>query len=132
MSRLSVVHLLKANAVSFSSVVQVGDSQHIRLSGRALAVQRQFEYVDSNEFPLAFPIFTKLIPLPPVDHEHVCRYTLHDCPLIAVHSIRIIGVSSTSVVHIGSTKNVEAESRVKHIRQLTERRERHARSRRSD
>ncbi|KIQ95712.1 putative spore germination protein gerPE [Anoxybacillus thermarum] len=122
MSRLSVVHLLRANAVVFSSVVQVGDSQHIRLSGRAVAVQRQFEYVDSNEFPLVFPIFTKPIPLPPVDHEHVCRHTLHDCPLIAVHSIRIIGVSSTSVVHIGSTKNVGAESRVKHIRQLTERR----------
>ncbi|WP_035019731.1 spore germination protein GerPE [Anoxybacillus flavithermus] len=131
MSRLSVVHFLRANAVVFSSVVQIGDSQEIRLSGRALAVQRQLEYVDSREFPLAFPIFTKPIPLPPVDAEPVCRYTLHDCPLIAVHSMRIIGVSSTSVVHIGSTKTVEANSRVKHIRQL-EGGNPYASSRRSD
>ncbi|AST08009.1 spore gernimation protein PE [Anoxybacillus flavithermus] len=131
MSRLSVVHLLHANAVSFSSVLQIGDSQHIRLSGRALAVQRQLEYVDSREFPLAFPIFTKPIPTPPIDTEPLCHHTLHDCPLIAVHSMRIIGVSSTSVVHIGSTKTVEANSRVKHIRQL-EGGKSYARSRRSD
>ncbi|MCG3083740.1 spore germination protein GerPE [Anoxybacillus sp. LAT_35] len=118
MSRLSVVHLLRANAVSFSSVVQIGDSQEIHLSARALAVQRQLEYVDSREFPLTFPIFTKTIPTPPIDAEPLCRHTLHDCPLIAVHSMRIIGISSTSVVHIGSTKTVEANSRVKHIRQL--------------
>ncbi|CUA79290.1 spore germination protein GerPE [Anoxybacillus suryakundensis] len=131
MSRLSVVHFLRANAVVFSSVVQIGDSQEIRLSARALAVQRQLEYVDSREFPLTFPVFTKPIPLPPADDKDVCRYTLHDCPLIAVHSVRVIGISSTSVVHIGSTKTVEANSRVKHIRQL-ERREQHASSRRSD
>ena len=122
MSRLSIVHLLRANAVSFSSVVQIGDSQEIHLSARALAVQRQFEYVDSSEFPLIFPIYTKRIPLPPVDQEPLYRRTLHDCPVIAVHSIRIIGVSSTSVVHIGSTGKVEGDSRVKHIRQLSERR----------
>ncbi|WP_461202558.1 spore germination protein GerPE [Anoxybacillus sp. TBDG-1] len=131
MSRLSVVHFLRANAVSFSSVVQIGDSQEVRLSARALAVQRQLEYVDSREFPLTFPVFTKPIPFPPSDDENVCHYTLHDCPLIAVHSVRVIGISSTSVVHIGSTKTVEANSRVKHIRQL-ERREQHASPRRSD
>ncbi|QAV26018.1 spore germination protein GerPE [Neobacillus thermocopriae] len=131
MSRLSVVHLLRTNAVSFSSVVQIGDSQEIRLPARVLAVQRQLEYVDSREFPLAFPIFTKPIPTPPIDAEPLCRHTLHDCPLIAVHSMRIIGVSSTSVVHIGSTKTVEANSRVKHIRQL-EGGKPYARSRRSD
>jgi len=131
MSRLSVVHLLRTNAVSFSSVVQIGDSQEIRLPARVLAVQRQLEYVDGREFPLAFPIFTKPIPTPPIDAEPLCRHTLHDCPLIAVHSMRIIGVSSTSVVHIGSTKTVEANSRVKHIRQL-EGGKPYARSRRSD
>ncbi|OOE06312.1 spore gernimation protein PE [Anoxybacillus kestanbolensis] len=131
MSRLSVVHLLRANAVSFSSVVQIGDSQEIHLSARVLAVQRQLEYVDSREFPLTFPIFAKTIPAPPIDAEPLCRHTLHDCPLIAVHSMRIIGVSSTSVVHIGSTKTVEANSRVKHIRQL-EGGKPYARSRRSD
>ncbi|EPZ39458.1 spore germination protein PE [Anoxybacillus ayderensis] len=131
MSRLSVVHLLRANAVSFSSVVQIGDSQEIRLPARVLAVQRQLEYVDSREFPLTFPIFAKPIPAPPIDAEPLCRHTLHDCPLIAVHSMRIIGVSSTSVVHIGSTKTVEANSRVKHIRQL-EGGKPYARSRRSD
>ncbi|MCX8001002.1 MAG: spore germination protein GerPE [Anoxybacillus mongoliensis] len=132
MSRLSIVHFLRANAVVFSSVVQIGDSQEIRLSARALAVQRQLEYVDSQEFPLLFPIFIKPIPTPPIDAEPLCRHTLHNCPLIAVHSVRVIGISSTSVVHIGSTKTVEAESRVKHIRQLTERRKEHASSRRSD
>lgn len=132
MSRLSVVHFLRANTVSFSSVVQIGDSQEVRLSARVLAVQRQFEYVDSGEFPLVFPVFTKLIPRPPVDQEVVCRLTFHACPLIAVHSIRIIGISATSAVHIGSTKHVQTESRVKHIRQLTERRETYASSRRAD
>ncbi|NNU89593.1 spore germination protein GerPE [Anoxybacillus sp. CHMUD] len=131
MSRLSVVHLLRANAVSFSSVVQIGDSQEIHLSARVLAVQRQLEYVDNREFPLTFPIFAKTIPAPPIDAELLCRHTLHDCPLIAVHSMRIIGISSTSVVHIGSTKTVEANSRVKHIRQL-EGGKPYARSRRSD
>lgn len=132
MSRLSVVHLLRANAVSFSSVVQIGDSQEVRLSARVLAVQRQLEYVDSREFPLTFPIFAKTIPAPPIDAEPLCRLTFHACPLIAVHSIRIIGISATSAVHIGSTKHVQTESRVKHIRQLTERRETYASSRRAD
>lgn len=42
-------------------------------------------------------------------------------PVIKVDHIDIISISSSAVLHIGNSKNILLESRVKNIRQLRER-----------
>lgn len=96
MSRLSVVHLLRANAVSFSSVVQIGDSQEIHLSARVLAVQRQLEYVDNREFPLTFPILQKRFPL----HQSMLnRFVAIRCTIVR-SSLFILCALSGFLLHL--------------------------------
>jgi spore germination protein PE len=117
--RTSYVDFLKINSAGISSVVQIGDSSYIHAFTRALAVQREAEIFFGNEGNFAnYSIFTEPIPLPRIT-ENVFLETNHvPSSGIKVDSIRILGVSASSVVHVGSSKVIQMEARVKHIRHL--------------
>ncbi|GMB08850.1 spore germination protein PE [Thermolongibacillus altinsuensis] len=132
MSRLSLVQWINTNAVAFGSVLQIGDSNQVILRSKAIALQRQYEFFDTRELPMTFPVFTKPIPKPNFDDEPMVFHKLNECPTISVRSIRTLGISSSSAVHIGSTKLVQTEVRIKHIRQLAEKGEKDASHRRAD
>ena len=117
LQRLSSVDHLKVMIASFSSILQLGDSCIINGFSRALAVQREAEVFYGNEgnFP-SYPVFTKPIPLPPIN-EQFTTFTHNLKPVIKVQEIDIIGISSSSILHVGNTRNVSMEVRIKHIRQ---------------
>ncbi|BBW97197.1 spore germination protein GerPE [Geobacillus icigianus] len=118
MKRTSVVQTFHAETLIISSVLQIGDSERISARTRALAVQRQYELFFGAEGEQAFPIFAKPIPRwlspPPI----TVRQTIHESPVLSVRDVRILAISSSAVVQIGSTSTVEAEARIKHIREL--------------
>jgi spore germination protein PE len=118
MKRTSIVQSFHGETVIFSSVLQIGDSQKITSRAQVLAVQRQYELFFGNEGESSFPIFTKPIPKFQSDRRNISLQTLHQSPVISVRSIRVLAVSSSGVVHIGSTSTIDAEARIKHIRQL--------------
>ncbi|EZP78734.1 spore germination protein [Parageobacillus genomosp. 1] len=118
MKRTSIVQFFHGETVIFSSVLQIGDSQKITSRSQVLAVQRQYELFFGKEGEISFPIFTKPIPKFQSDDRNISLQTLHQSPVISVRSIRVLAVSTAGVVHIGSTSTVDAEARIKHIRQL--------------
>jgi spore germination protein PE len=117
--RTSLVETIKLHSVAFSSVFEVGDSVEITPYSRVFAVQREHELYYSNEGDFnAFPLFSRRIPVPTVDEQIVINRT-NQSPFINVQNIYILGASASSVVQIGSTDTIDAESRVKNIRQLS-------------
>ena len=116
--RFSQVGTIRVTAVTFSSILEIGDSNNITPSVKALAVQREFPLFFSNEGGIDyFSIFTR--PIPKVTfNETITMATYNDNPFINVNKIRVHGVSSSSVFHVGSTNVINAEARIKHIRQL--------------
>ncbi|ANB56417.1 hypothetical protein GFC29_3564 [Anoxybacillus sp. B7M1] len=119
MKRLSMVQWLNSNTVLLSSVLQIGDSREINARSYVLAVQRQYEWFGGNEGEGAFPVFTRSLPKLPVS-AYVQTRRLNESPVLSVRSIHLIAVSTAAVVHIGSTSTVDADTRIKHIRQLSE------------
>ncbi|MGD6875305.1 spore germination protein GerPE [Bacillus infantis] len=118
LQRTSIVNKLNVDTVSFSSILQVGDSEYIQGFSRALAVQRQAEIFIANEGRYSdYSIFTEPLPLPALE-DPLQMYVHQGKPAIKVDSIDIIGISASSLVHIGNSGHVSMESRVKHIRQL--------------
>lgn len=117
LQRISNVDKLKVMILSYSSIIQLGDSCITNGYSRALAVQREAEVFYGNEgnFP-SYSVFTKPIPLPPIN-EQITTFTHNLKPVIKVHDIDIIGISSSSILHVGNTRNVSMEVRIKHIRQ---------------
>lgn len=104
--------------VSFSSVIQIGDSSIINGLNRALAVQREAEifYGDEGNLP-SYSVMTKPIPFEPITEDiSIARHNVS--PIIKVKRMHVIAASSSSILHIGSTKHVSMEARIKHIRQL--------------
>lgn len=124
LQRTACVDRIKVDSVSFSSIFQIGDSQHIQALSRALAVQREAEIFFDNEGSFAaYPIFSEAIPFTPVD-EIISSFTQNLNPVLKVRNIEIMGASSSSVVHLGNSCHISMEARVKHIRQLLPRKER--------
>ncbi|OLS36493.1 spore germination protein GerPE [Bacillus sp. MRMR6] len=118
LQRSSVVNSINIETVSFSSIVQLGDSRIINGFSRALAVQRETEiFFDKEGEFSSFPIFSEAIPLPPIT-ETINFSSRSTKPLIKVNEIAIIGLSSSAVLHVGNSEYVSMEARVKHIRQL--------------
>lgn len=114
--RISNVDRLYVMILSFSSIIQVGDSSIVNGFSRAIAVQREAEIFYGNEgnFP-SYSVFKKPIPFIPIQ-EDVSNIPHNLNPIIKVNNIEIIGISSSSILHVGSSKNVSMEARVKHIR----------------
>jgi spore germination protein PE len=119
LQRISCVDNIKVDAISFSSIFQIGDSEQIQALSRALAVQREAEVFFDNEGNFAaFPIFSETIPFQPEVEENIVFSTHNLNPVLKVRNIDILGASSSSVVHLGNSTNIAMEARVKHIRQL--------------
>jgi spore germination protein PE len=118
LQRTSVIQLINVDITSFASTIQLGDSCVIDGFSRAIADQREMEifYVNEGNYS-SYPIFSEPIPLPPID-ENLTYFTHQLNPVIKVNNIGIIGISSASVLHVGNSRNVSMEVRIKHIRQL--------------
>ncbi|MEH7235541.1 spore germination protein GerPE [Bacillus sp. JJ1562] len=118
MQRISVVDLIYVNSVSFSSILEIGDSQKITPVSQALAVQREVPIFFTNEGDFSkYPIFSRELPKVKVT-ETVNMNIFNQNPVIKVDSVRVTGVSSAAVMQIGSTETIHTESKVKHIRKL--------------
>jgi len=118
LTRISSVDHFKNRIVSFSSVVQLGDSCILNGFSRALAVQREAEIFLGNEgnFP-TYSIFRMPLQLPPIN-ESISFIRHNRTPIIKANNIDITALSNSSIVHIGNTKHASMEVRIKHIRQL--------------
>lgn len=118
--RTSIVDKMNILSVSFASILEIGDSVSITPLSRALAVQREYQLFFEDEGNWDdFPIFSKTIPQPEMDEDIQINY-YYENPVIKVHHIDITGASTSAVVQIGSTKKINSEARVKHIRQIAE------------
>ncbi|MGF2615305.1 spore germination protein GerPE [Rossellomorea aquimaris] len=116
-NRYSIVKEFKIRTLSFSSVLQIGDSKEIMSQQKAFAVQRERQLFFSSEGDFSlYPIYSEPIPFTPPPSP-VAFTKIDECP-ITVNKIDIVGSSFSSVLHIGQTGNVFMESRVKNIRQL--------------
>ncbi|WP_066068437.1 spore germination protein GerPE [Neobacillus soli] len=118
LKRTSFVDKIHIDIVSYSSILQIGDSSIVNGLSRALAVQREAEIDFGYEGSFsAYPVFTEPIPFQPLN-EPVTLLTHNPTPLIKVNKIDIIGISSASILHVGNSKHISMEARIKHIRQL--------------
>ncbi|MDF1507380.1 spore germination protein GerPE [Robertmurraya sp. DFI.2.37] len=116
--RTSAVDRVIINSLSIVSTFEVGDSSQIQAFSRAIALQRERQTFFSNEIKFSdFDIFTETIPVEPI-FENVSFETNSVHPIIKVGFLDITGVSTSSIIHIGNTKNINMESRIKHIRHL--------------
>jgi spore germination protein PE len=118
LKRTSNVGNINLTSLTIGSSFEIGDSVYIQSISRALAVQREVELFFDDEGNFSdFPIFQRPILLPPITEP----FTYESMPknlLIKVGKITIIAVSSASVLHIGSSRHINMESRIKHIRHL--------------
>lgn len=118
LQRTSCVDNIKVEIISFSSLLQLGDSCIINGLSRAIAVQREAEIAYGNEGDFSsYRVFSEPIPFQPLD-EPISIVRHNPIPMIKVNKIGIIGMSSASMLHVGNSKTVSMEVRVKHIRQL--------------
>ncbi|KKK36437.1 spore gernimation protein [Mesobacillus campisalis] len=109
---------VEVKSVSLASVLQIGDSNRIQGFSRALAVQRQAEIFFGNEGNFtSYRVFSEPLPLSPIT-EQVQMSRQYITPCIRIGKIGVTGVSASAVVHLGNTRHVSMEARVKHIRQL--------------
>ncbi|MBU7590980.1 spore germination protein GerPE [Metabacillus halosaccharovorans] len=117
-NRQSNVSSAYVNSVGLSSVFQIGDSFQIKPTTNVLAVQREEErFFDYEGDTSMFQAFQEEIPQP-IIYEEITTNFFHEKPMINVSFVNIAALSSSAVFHIGSTKDIIAEARVKHIRQL--------------
>ncbi|MGP7817868.1 spore germination protein GerPE [Niallia sp. 01092] len=119
LERTSVVDHINLNILSFSSFFEIGDASYFQASSRALAVQRQKKLFYGIEGSFNdYPVFFEPIPLPPIQEDIQCQFE-NKKPIIKVKHINIIAVSASSLLQIGNCANIYAETRIKHIRQLS-------------
>ncbi len=118
MARISVVHDLQVNVLLLSSTVSVGDSASIAPISQSIAVQREVPAFLADEGDFArYPIFSRPAPQPIVK-EKVRMSVINASPFIQVNGIRVLAISAASVLKIGFCGIVDAETRIKHFRQL--------------
>jgi spore germination protein PE len=118
LGRLANVDHIIVRILSYSSIFQIGDSCIINGFSRALAVQREAQIFYGNEGNLpSFSVIIKPIPFPSIN-EDITVFFHNPTPVIKVKRMDIIGFSNSSILHVGNTKNISLEARVKHIRQL--------------
>ncbi|WP_445486604.1 spore germination protein GerPE [Niallia sp. 03133] len=118
MQRTSVVDKISLNILSFSSFLEIGDASYFQAFSRALAVQRQKNIFYGSEGSFHYPVFSEPIPLPPIQEEIICQFE-NVKPIIKVNYINIIAVSASSLLQVGNCSHLQAETRIKHIRQLS-------------
>lgn len=106
----------------------MGDHSHYTPTLRALAVQRETDHArEDNVYFESYALFSR--PLPDLcddpffsDTEHSSEpewiERIHHQPCIRVGTITTLGVGASSLLQIGSSCSVQAEARIKHIRQF--------------
>lgn len=118
--RGSVVKTIDIKSMLFGSVLEVGDTVHLKSSTNALAVQRNKELFFVNEGNFHnFKAFNKLIPIPPLPFSMPSITKYNECPDIKVGNIHLLTISSTAIVQIGTTNHIDTEARILHIRQIS-------------
>ncbi|WP_147533191.1 spore germination protein GerPE [Bacillus marasmi] len=119
LKRTSFVDSLKVDSLQYSSIIQLGDSCYIQGGNLALAVQREEEIFLGQEGDVrSYRVFSEPILLPSIT-EQLSLSTNNQASIgIKVGSIDILGVSSSSIVHVGNSKIIQMEARIKHIRHL--------------
>jgi spore germination protein PE len=118
LQRSSSVKNIKVTNAALSSVIQLGDSSIINGLNRAIAVQREKQlFIGDEEDFVKYPIFRRPFVFPQ-DKEEIMISSFHQNPMIHVNSINVIAFSSSSILHVGNTKTINMEARIKHIRQL--------------
>ncbi len=118
--RGSVVKTMDIKNMIFGSVVEIGDTVHLRAYTDALAVQRNKELFFGNEAHFKnYNTFKKPIPIPPLPRPVPIIRKYNEHPDIKVGNIHLITISSSAIVQIGTTSNIHSEARVLHIRQIS-------------
>ena len=123
-NRSSYVQFIHIDSLTFSSIVQLGDSTCVQGFSRAMAIQREMELFYGNEGNfLVYPIFSEPIPFTPITENLSLQTNNRFSSSIKVNDLTIIGISSSSMLHVGNSDSVQMETRIKHIRQLSNRTE---------
>lgn len=116
--RFSVVTSFTLRSLLNAATIQIGDCLVLAPRSNVIAIARQLPIFSEYEAdPLDNPIFRLPIPLPVITEE--IRMTRENKnPYIRTGHVSIIGVSTSAIVQIGSNKRIDAEARVKHLRQF--------------
>jgi len=116
--RVTTVGYMKLNTLGTSTVLEVGDSEKLTPFNYTIAVQREQAIFIQNEFRFSdYSLFSRPL-LDPVIHESLSMKRTNVSPNIRVDRINMFLVNSSSIAHIGSSDNLIAQSRIKHIRHL--------------
>lgn len=121
--RTSSVQNVKLTTLSTGTIFEIGDSKEITPVSQAIAIQRERAIFHVNELHFQdFFVFSMPIPQPIAD-QSVEMIRVNESPYIQVGYIDLFSISSSAVVHLGSSETLQADSRIKHIRHLFERKE---------
>jgi spore germination protein PE len=117
-SRISSVQHVDILNIDPNAIFEIGDSNRITAISKGISVQREQAIFLESEFPLSdYPMFTERIPQPfvvePLEVE-----TINESPLLNVEHIKINNMTASSVLHLGSSRMIHSEARVKTIRHL--------------
>lgn len=117
-NRISSVGKMKINTVGAATVAEIGDSKQLTPINYTIAVQRERAVFLEQEFDFVdYSVFTRPL-LQPIVDEYVQMTRIQRCPYIVVQDINLFITSSSSIVHIGSSEQLNSQSRIKHIRHL--------------
>lgn len=119
--RTAIVNHVKTKVMTIGSNLQIGDSAYVHAYARGLAVQREQQLFFTNEGAFSHHVFKMPLPDEPAE-EQITFESIHLNPMIKVDTIDITSVSSASLLHLGNSRDVVLESRIKNIRQLREER----------
>jgi spore germination protein PE len=118
------VHISQSgiNSIAYSSIFNIGDTVNFNPKFRAIAMQREGNVWNDN-YDLQFnyySIFEREAKWLESSLPIETNYHHHDNNII-IGNISITGVSQSSSVQFGGLKNINAETRLKHIRLIQER-----------
>ncbi|KIL45643.1 spore germination protein GerPE [Jeotgalibacillus soli] len=111
----STVNHVLINTLSFSSVIQIGDSALIDSHSNIIAVHREVEVFFGQEAP--FEHYSIFYRPSAAGRLTMINHLLHPTENHA-ETINIVGISASSVLHVGDSSHVRMVSRTKHIRQF--------------
>lgn len=117
-ARRSVVGELAVVSADDSTVVQIGDAGTLSPLARVLAVQRERAIFRVGEFAMRnYAVFSR--PAAPSEgSERLVMTRIQREKRIRIGRIRILAASNAVIVQVGSSRELSAEARIKHIRHL--------------
>ncbi|MGG2066723.1 spore germination protein GerPE [Bacillus sp. S14(2024)] len=117
MRHISVVHQPSVTTLGLSSIIQIGDTNHMELKNRTLAVQREIPYFLAQEGRWEeYEIFVDDEITIPTRINEVKMNVINKNPFIEVNCVAIQSMLNASCFHIGSIDYVFSNSRTFQIR----------------